>query len=133
MHGAKLVSFCLKLGFVADPALNGSSHLIIGDNVYLFGGQCEKDLPNKGIFKINRNNPQKLEKVADMAVARVDPKVMQVGTQVLIIGGSDSPRMEVFDSATWKPVTGLEAKSASFFTQLSCYTSDLKLENCSQA
>jgi hypothetical protein len=133
MLGVKLVSYFFTIGFVAEPALNGSSLLIIGDTVYIFGGQCEKDLPNKGIFKINRNNPQKLEKVADMAVARVDPKVMQVGNHVLIVGGSDSPKMEVFDCATWKPVTGLEAKSASFFTQLACYTSDLKLENCSQA
>lgn len=104
---------------------------MLGDNVYLIGGQCEKNLPNKGIYKVSKSNPQKLEKVAELIEPRVDPIVMLVGTQIVVVGGSDKPRLEAFDSTTWKPITGLEAKSASFFTQLRCYTTDLKLENSS--
>lgn len=114
-----------------EPALNGSGSIVLGDNVYLVGGQCEKDLPNKGIYKVSKSNPQKLDKVADLIEPRVDPIVMLVGTQIVVVGGSENPRMEAFDSTTFKPVTGLEAKSASFFAQVKCYTSDLKLENSS--
>lgn len=114
-----------------EPALSGSGSIVLGDNVYLFGGQCDKDIPNKGIYKISKSNPQKLEKVAELIEPRVDPIVMLVGNQIVVVGGSDKPRMEAFDSTTWKPVTGLDAKSASFFAQLRCYTSDLKLENSS--
>ena len=114
-----------------EPALSGSGSLVIGDTVYLFGGQCEKDLPNKGIYKISKSNPQKLEKVGELKEPRVDPKVLHSGNHIVVVGGSDNPKLEAFDAATLKPVTGLEAKSASFFTQLACYTSDLKLENCS--
>lgn len=114
-----------------EPALNGSGSIVLGDNVYIFGGQCEKHLPNKGVYRVSKSNPQKLEKVAELIEPRVDPIVMLVGTQIVVVGGSDKPRLEAFDSATWKPVTGLEAKSASFFAQLRCYTNDLKLENSS--
>lgn len=114
-----------------EPALSGSGSIVLGDNVYLFGGQCDKDIPNKGIYKISKSNPQKLEKVAELIEPRVDPIVMLVGNQIVVVGGSDKPRMEAFDSTTWKPITGLDAKSASFFAQLRCYTSDLKLENSS--
>lgn len=99
--------------------------------MYIFGGQCEKDVPSNGVYRIHKNDPTKMEKVAQTVQPRIDPIVMLVGNNVVVVGGSTIPLLEAFDSVTWKPVTGLEAKSASFFTQLACYTSDLKLENSS--
>lgn len=117
--------------FKMNPALNGAVKYETQDWIYVVGGQGKDDLPVKTIYKINRHNPTAMEKVLDMHTARVDPFVMKVGKHIVVMGGSDQPSIEAFDETNWKPETGMEAKSESFFNQLACYTSDLKLENCS--
>jgi N-acetylneuraminic acid mutarotase len=114
-----------------SPALNGAVKYETADWIYVFGGQGADDLPVKTIYKINRHKPTAMEKVAEMHTARVDPFVMKVGKHIVVMGGSQHPSIEAFDEATWKPETGMEAKSESFFNQLACYTTDFKLENCS--
>ena len=118
--------------FTMSPALNGASSYDDGTFIYLFGGQDHNDIPSNGIFKINASNPTVMEKLpVSLKVARVDCFVFRVGNEIVVLGGSTTPLMEVFDASTMQPKTGLEDKSQSFFNQLSNYTSDIKLENCS--
>ena len=118
--------------FTMNPALNGASSYDDGTNIYLFGGQDNNDIPSSAIYKINASNPTTMEKLqVSLKVARVDCFVFKVGNEIVVLGGSKSPLMEVFDASTMQPKTGFEAKSQSFFNQLSNYTSDVKLENCS--
>lgn len=74
--------------------------------------------------------PTAVEKVGFMKVPRVDPFFFKCGDKIVIMGGSEKPMMEVFNDKM-EPISGFEAKSEAFFYQLACYTTDLKLENCS--
>lgn len=116
--------------FKFEPELSGSTIHLTDSHVYIFGGQDNRDIPQRTIFKIDRHNPTKMEKVADMRTERVDCFVMDFGNMIIVIGGSDQPLMEAFNQDL-SPISGTDAKSNSFFAQLECYTSDLSLRNCS--
>jgi hypothetical protein len=113
-----------------NPSLTGAQSCEHGDYVYFAGGQDAKNEKTNVIYKVKKENPTMIEKAGTMSCPRVDPFFFQVGTKFLIMGGSDKPVIDVLND---KMVVekGHEAKSAAFFSQLSCYTSDEKLENCS--
>lgn len=114
-----------------SPPLNGAQVYESSEFVYIVGGQDTKDLATKLISKINRMNPTVMEKVTDMKVPRVDPFCFKVKDRLVIMGGSEKSLIEVFQEKTLTPEKGFENKSEAFFYQLACYTSDMKLENCS--
>ncbi len=114
------------------PALNGAVIHHVDNVIYVFGGQDTNDNPQSAIYRIDANHPSTMERIpTQMKVGRVDPFVFNVGSKVVVMGGSEQPLMEIFDSKTLQPEADVEAKSESFFHQLSNYTTDLKLENCS--
>lgn len=118
--------------FRMNPALNGASLHQTDHHVYLFGGQDSNDMPTTAIYKIDANNPTAMERFSSsMRIARVDCFVFRLADKVIVLGGSDQPLMECFEGPNLTAVAGIEHKSESFFHQLSNYTSDLKLENCS--
>jgi len=114
-----------------EPALNGATKFETEDTIYLFGGQGADDVPTKGIYKINRNNPTKMEFVGKMKFYRTDPFVMKVGEYIVVLGGADKPALEAFHAKNFEPVEGMDIRAKPFFELLACYTSDFKLENCS--
>lgn len=128
----KSQTWSIHPSFRMTPALNGASIHQIGDHIYIFGGQNNNDNPQTGIYRVDAKNPTSMEKLpTQMKVGRVDPFVFDVSGKIVVIGGSEQPLMEVFDGKTLQPEASVEQKSESFFHQLSNYTSDMKLENCS--
>lgn len=112
------------------PALTGAQSVETKEFIYLAGGQDGSDKATNGILKVKRCNPAAIEKAGTLKVPRVDPFFFKVGDKMVVMGGCDKPVMEVFNEKL-EPVAGCEAKSDAFFGQLACYTTDLKLENCS--
>lgn len=113
------------------PALSGANCYYIDEWVYIFGGQDSNDRPTNLISKIQRCDPTSIQVAGYMKVPRVDPFAFDLCHKIVVMGGSDQPLIEVFDEKTLAPEPGMENKSASFFYQLACYTSDSKLENSS--
>lgn len=116
--------------FKMNPALHGASKYETSEWIYLVGGHGPDSKASTVVFKVNKKNPTQIEKATDLKAPRVGALVMKVGKHIVVIGGSDTHSIEAFDES-WKPVSGMDSKSESFFAQLACYTSDLKLENCS--
>lgn len=72
-----------------------------------------------------------MEKAGFMQVPRIDPFVFTLNNKIVVMGGTEKPIIEAFNEKSLEPEQGLEKKSAAFFAQLECYTSDMKLENSS--
>lgn len=118
------------LPFKMSPALSGCAKIETNDSILLFGGQDFRDLAQSTIFKINKSNPTAMENVGRMKVPRVDAFALKFNSNYIVVGGSNKSCIEGF-GLDMKPLEGFEAKTESFFHQLSNFTSDMRLENCS--
>ena len=113
-----------------NPALNGAQTYETEEWIYFAGGQDSSNTATNIIYKIKRVEPTAVEKAGTMAIPRVDPFFFKAGDKVVILGGSTQPLMEVFNDKL-EPVKGFEKAGEAFYQQLQCYTTDVKLENCS--
>lgn len=114
-----------------EPPLNGATKYETPDYIYLFGGQGPDNITTRAIYRFKRGAPNELQRVGTMKDFRVDPFVMKVGNYLFILGGSEHASLEVLDDKTFSQVEGLEARAMAFLDHLSCYTTDLKIQNCS--
>lgn len=96
--------------------------------IYLVGGQDGNGKPSTAVYKFPKNDPSKMAKAFDLKKERVGAFAFVAGENFVVIGGCEPGLIEAFNVKTWKPVSGLEAKSKSFFNQLACYTGDIKME-----
>lgn len=119
-----------NVAFKWTDALTGAHAFEDEEYIFLAGGQNQTDQATNLISKVKKVDPTAIEKVGFMKVPRVDAFFFRCGDKRVIIGGSEKPLMEVFNTKM-EPLSGYEAKSEAFFYQLACYTSDLKLANCS--
>lgn len=119
--------------FRMEPALSGAAIVAHKNWVYIVGGQGQDDVSVNSIYRIDRFNPTSMVLAASMKAFRVDPFAFIQGKNLVVMGGSDEGLMEAFDAETLKPVENIGLKSQSFFKQLECYTTDVRLENMSVA
>ena len=113
-----------------SPALTSTALYCSENVVYLFGGKDDKGQATNKVFKLDKANPTTMETNMMMRVARSGALAFNLRTNIVVMGGSDKPMMEVFD-VMMNPVKDLDTKSQSLFYQLACYTGDSKLENSS--
>lgn len=111
------------------PALNGAVCYYVDEWVYIFGGQDSSNKAINLISKVKKSDATGMEKAGVMQLPRVNPFAFNLDGKIVVMGGSEKPLIEAFDEKTLEPEKGIEKKSAAFFFQLACYTSDLKLEN----
>jgi hypothetical protein len=114
-----------------NPALNGAATYTTDqlDYVLVIGGQDKNNKPSDKIYMINKKTPGTMDVKVTLKSPRVDPFAIPCHGQLAIFGGTKDPLIEMFDLSTWAPLKGMEAKSASFFLQLECYTQDIQLKN----
>jgi hypothetical protein len=110
-----------------NPPLFRSALCEFEGNIYLAGG-LDNNKTSAAVYKFPKNDPSKMAKAFDLKVPRVGAFAFVIGENFVVIGGSEPGLIEAFNVKTWKPVSGLEAKSKSFFNQLACYTGDIKME-----
>jgi hypothetical protein len=114
-----------------NPALSGAQPYESDEWVYFAGGQDHADKATNVISKVKKVDPTTVERAGLMRVPRVDPFFFKVGDKLVIMGGSEKPLMEVFTEQLQPLGEAGDAVSHLFFSQLACYTTDTKLENCS--
>lgn len=112
-----------------NPPLTGAEVYEYKDWIYVVGGLGADNKPSDTIYRLSRDNPVRMDKFKTMKVPRVNCKAFKVGKKLVIMGGSAVPLIEAYDEDTLNEDASVKPKSESFFHQLACYTSDLKLEN----
>ena len=102
--------------------------VILGEHIYLVGGEDASGKLSNVIYKAPLADPAKLEKAVELKAARSGAMAYVVNSLFVVLGGCQPGLIEVFNTTTWKPEPGIEPKSKNFYAQLECYTGDTKLE-----
>jgi hypothetical protein len=119
-----------------NPPLIGSRLLVANEVVFVIGGQTIDGKFSNKVYKISRSNPTKMEEVLTLKQPRTGGFVLKIGTnKVAILGGSETPLLEAYtySETGWQEIKGTDSLSASFFSQLKCYTTDERLYSCCSA
>ena len=115
--------------FACEVPLFGAQSYVDGDSVYVIGGEDSLRQPSNSIYRLNRSRPEQYSLVATMQHSRVNCKFWRFDGKLVILGGTPSNQIEVFNERTFLPEKGIEAKSQNFFLNLASFTTRLGLED----